>query len=120
LTSNLGIVLALTAHTDLKSTHVPSAVYISIIVVQSVGFVVATLLQSAERVRRNDGQGIAHFRFTTWRQELVALPKSILAPGVLLMSLALFSSQMNLSLTGSLNAFYFNARTRALANVSKN
>jgi hypothetical protein len=50
--------------------------------------------------------------------ELIALPRSILTPGVLLMSLALFSGQMSMSLTGSLNAFYFNARTRALVNVS--
>ncbi|KAE9381157.1 hypothetical protein N431DRAFT_322617, partial [Stipitochalara longipes BDJ] len=98
------------------TTHVPSAVYMSIIVIQSVGFVIAALLQSPEKVRRNDGQAIAHFKPATWRQELVALPKSILTPAVLLVSLALFSSQMNLSLTGSLNAFYFNIRTRALAN----
>lgn len=103
----------------MKSTHVPPTVYISIIIIQCVGFVAAALLQSPEKVRRNDGQAIAYFKSATWRQEFTALPKSILTPAVLLVSLALFSSQLNLVLTGSVNAFYFNIRTRALANVSK-
>jgi hypothetical protein len=126
-------------------------------VIQSFGFLVAALIQSPEKVRRNNGQAIALFKSKSCRywediysesknpmivsqdsasillkqtfikllltlpflgkEELIGMPKAILTPSVLLMSLALFSCQMPLSLTGSLNAFYFNARTRSLANV---
>jgi hypothetical protein len=114
----LGVVLGLTAKSSVKSSHVPSIVYISIIAIQCVGFLVSALLISPAKVRRNDGCAIAHFKPSSWREELSALPKSIMAPGMLLTSLAIFSCQMPYSLAGSLNAFYFNARTRALTNVS--
>ena len=95
-----------------------AAVYITIIVIQFTGFLLAAFLTGPAKVRRNDGRAIAYFEPLRWRQELKALLKTIMTPWVLLLSLALFSCQMSYSLIGSLNAFYFNARTRALVNVS--
>src|SRR5579859_4777577 len=117
LTISLGMFLGLTAHSSVRSTHVSSSVYIAIIVLQCCGFILASFLQSPVKVRRNDGRAIALFPFNPWKEELIALPKSLLTPRVLLISLALFSCQMNSSFNSSLNAFYFNARTRALVNV---
>ena len=118
LTLYPGIVLGLTAYTSVKSTHVTSIAYISIIVFQGIGFFLAALIQSPEKISWNDGQAIAIFKSTSWKQELIALPRSILTPNVFLMSLTLFSCQMSMSLTGPLNAFHLNARTRVLVNVS--
>lgn len=118
LTSFLGIVLGITARTSVRSTHVPSAVYTAIIVIQSAGILVAACLQSPAKVVRNDGQAIALFPLTSWKDELLQLPKSLITPKVLLLSLALFSSNLNFSFCSSLNGFYFNARTRGLMNVS--
>jgi hypothetical protein len=97
---------------------VTSIAYISIIVFQGIGFFLAALIQSPEKISWNDGQAIAIFKSTSWKQELIALPRSILTPNVFLMSLTLFSCQMSMSLTGPLNAFHLNARTRVLVNVS--
>jgi hypothetical protein len=96
-----------------------SIVYISITVFQGIVFLLAALIQSPEKIRRNDGQGLAVFKSKSWKEELIALPRSILTPSALWMSLALFICQMSMSQTGSSNAFYFNARTRALVNVSR-
>jgi hypothetical protein len=112
------LVLGLTAHGNAKSSHVPSNVYVSIVTLQSAGFLIASLLKSPGNVRRTDGQPVALTIPKTWRDELLSLPKAIMTPSVLLTSIALFSCQMVFSLTGSLNAFHFNARTRALVNVS--
>jgi hypothetical protein len=83
-----------------------------------VGFLVASLLESPTKVLGKDGQPIVLDLPKTWREELMSLPRSIMTPSVLLTSIALFSCQMVFSLTSSLNAFHYNARTRALVNVS--
>ena len=95
----------------------PSSVYISIIVIQSAGVFLTVFLVEPSKIRRNDGRPIAHFRSLRWIEELKALPKSLLTPKTLLLAVGLFSCQMSASFSGSLNAFYFNARTRALINV---
>jgi len=115
---SIALVLGLTAHGSKKASHVPSDVYISIVTLQSVGFLVASLLGSPSKVYRKDGKAIVQSLPKTWREELMSLPRSIMTPSVLLTSMALFSCQMIFSLAGSLNAFCFNARTRALVNVS--
>jgi len=96
-----GIVLALTVHISKKSRHVPASVYITIISIQSVGFIISSLIQSPDRVRRADGQPIARLKLTRWKEEIIALPRSLLDRSVILMSVALLSCQMNFSLTGS-------------------
>lgn len=118
VTISVAIVLGLTAHGSVKSSHVPSKVYVSIVTLQSVGFLVASLLESPTKVLGKDGQPIVLDLPKTWREELMSLPRSIMTPSVLLTSIALFSCQMVFSLTSSLNAFHYNARTRALVNVS--
>ncbi|RDW74206.1 hypothetical protein BP5796_07648 [Coleophoma crateriformis] len=77
----------------------------------------ASLLMDPSKVRRNDGRGIADFKPLPWKKEIASLFKTILEPKMTLVTLAIFSSELYLSMTGSFNAFYFNARTRALANL---
>jgi hypothetical protein len=97
---------------------VSSAVYITIIAIQCAGVLFACLIIAPSRIRRNDGRPIAIFKSLTWTEELAALPRNVLKPRILLLAVAFFSCQLPISFFGSLNAFYFNARTRALANVS--
>jgi hypothetical protein len=111
------IVLGITATSGAQRSHVPPAVYITIIAIQCFGVLVAALLIDPSTIRRNDGRPIAQFRFRRWSEELALLPRNILTPKILLLSAAFFTCQIPVSFTGSLNAFYFNARTRALANV---
>jgi hypothetical protein len=112
-------VLCITAaHHGSKISHVPSDVYIAVISIQSIGGLATLLITDPPKIRRNDGRPIAHFKHRSWKDELAALLKTILTPQFCLLSLALLGSQAPFSLASSLNAFYFNARTRALANVS--
>ena len=112
------VVLGITSTRGKKASHVPSAVYIIIIVIQCAGALFASFISPPSRIRRNDGRPIALFQSLKWSVEFLELPKSVLKPGTLLLALAFFSSQLPFAFFGSLNAFYFNARTRALANVS--
>ena len=110
----LGITLA--AHT--KHSHVPAVVYATIVAVQCVGALVALLIAEPSKVVRNDSRPIAYFVSLTWKEELLALRSSLTNSTVLLLALGFLSSQMPLSFGGSLNAFYFNARSRSPMNVS--
>ena len=113
------IVLGITWAAHTKHSHVPTAVYAIIVAIQCVGVLVALLLADPSQVRRNDRRPIAYFVSLTWREELLALRSSLTTPTVLLLALGFLSSQMPLSFVGSLNAFYFNARSRSLVNVSQ-
>ncbi|KAL4778894.1 major facilitator superfamily domain-containing protein [Aspergillus varians] len=111
------IVLGLTA-TDDAISGVPPAVYITFITIECCGILVATLLMSPEKVRRDDGRPLAAFTPLPWFQELKALGKTCCEPKMLLITLSIYSSEMYLSLCGSFNSTYFNARSRALANLA--
>lgn len=97
---------------------VPHAVYITFITIECCGILVASLLMDPSKVRRDDGRPIAVFKPLPWLQELKALGMTILEPKMLLITLAIYSSEMYLSMCGSFNSVYFNSRSRALANVS--
>lgn len=97
---------------------VPSSVYIIFICLECAGLLIAGLLLDPSKLRRNDGRPIASFTPLPWFQELKALGLTMLEPKMALITLAIYSSEMYLSLTGAFNAWYFNARTRSLANVS--
>lgn len=111
------IVLGVTINNTTVS-GVPSSVYIIFICLECVGLLLAGLLLDPSKLRRNDGRPIASFAPLPWYQELQALGLTLLEPKMALITLSIFSSEMYLSLTGAFNAWYFNARTRSLANVS--
>lgn len=117
LTLQIGIVLGITSNTDRRSAGVPTAVYASIVAVQSLGFFFSFFIRSPESIRRDDGQAIADFKPLTWKEEVSAMRGSFLKPETLLLAIALFASQMPFTLMGAMNGFFFSARTRALANV---
>ncbi|KAH6607063.1 hypothetical protein Trco_003376 [Trichoderma cornu-damae] len=109
------IVLGVTVD-NTSVSGVPSSVYITFISLESFGLLVAGLLLDPSKLRRNDGRPIASFRPLPWHQELKALGLTALEPKMALITLSIYSSEMYLSLTGAFNAWYFNARTRSLAN----
>lgn len=73
---------------------------------------------SPTKVRRDDGRPLAIFTPLPWYDELKALGKACAEPKMLLITVSIFSSEMYLSLCGTFNSVYLNARSRALANVS--
>lgn len=111
------IVLGVTIN-NTSVSGVPSSVYIIFICLECAGLLVAGLLLDPSKLRRNDGRPIASFTPLPWYQELKALGLTLLEPKMALITLSIYSSEMYLSLTGAFNAWYFNARTRSLANVS--
>lgn len=112
------IVLGVTSTTGSRQSHVPTSVFVLIMAIQGAGVLIASLLVDPSTIVRNDGRSIAVFRSLSWTQEIEALYTSLTTPRIALMTPAFFACQMPTSLTGSLNGFYFNARTRALVNVS--
>lgn len=111
------IVLGVTIN-NTSVSGVPSSVYIIFICLECAGLLIAGLLLDPSKLRRNDGRPIASFTPLPWYQELKALGLTCLEPKMALITLSIYSSEMYLSLTGAFNAWYFNARTRSLANVS--
>lgn len=111
------IVLGVTVN-NTSVSGVPSSVYTTFICLECAGLLIAGLLLDPSKIRRNDGRPIASFTPLPWYQELKALGLTLLEPKMALITLSIYSSEMYLSLTGAFNAWYFNARTRSLANVS--
>lgn len=115
--SHTAIVLGVTVN-NTSVSGVPSSVYTVFICLECAGLLIAGLLLDPSKIRRNDGRPIASFTPLPWYQELKALGMTLLEPKMALITLSIYSSEMYLSLTGAFNAWYFNARTRSLANVS--
>jgi hypothetical protein len=113
------VVLGITANRSTKLTHVPPAVYITIVTVQVVGVLLAALLVKPSAIKRCDGRPIAVFRSVGWVEELRMLAKNISTLKILLLAPAFIACNMPISISGSLNGFYYNARTRALVNVRR-
>jgi hypothetical protein len=111
------ITLGITANTGNRASHVPTAVYATIVAIESLGVVFCFFLKSPSAIRRDDGQAIAIFRLLSWREEITALQASIMRPETLLLAVAFFGAQIPFTLLGALNGFFFSARTRALATV---
>jgi hypothetical protein len=116
--NHTAIVLGVTVNNTTVS-GVPPSVYITFICLECAGLLIAGFLLDPSKLRRNDGRPIASFTPLPWFQELKALGLTLLEPKMALITLSIYSSEMYLSLTGAFNAWYFNARTRSLANVSK-
>lgn len=110
----------MTLSSGLKRTRLPTSVFIVIIAVQSVGVLCTALLVKPSTIKRNDGRHLAVFKQSTWLEDLKALPGNVLTPKLLLLTPAFTASQTVVSFAGSLNGFYFNARTRTLNNVCLN
>lgn len=111
------IVLGVTVN-DTSVSGVPSYVYTTFICLECFGLLTAGLLLEPAKLRRTDGRAIASFKPLSWWKELKALGWTCLEPRMTLITLSIFSSEMYLSLTGAFNSWYFNARTRSLANVT--
>jgi hypothetical protein len=112
------VVLGIIADRSTTLSHVPEAVYITIIAVQLVGVLYVGLISSPSSIRRNDGRPIAIFKSLGWFEELVALLKNVTTPKLLLLAPGFVASNIPTSFSGSLNSFYYDARTRALLNVN--
>jgi len=80
---------------------------------QVVGVLLAALLVKPSTIKRCDGRPIAVFRSVGWAEELRMLAKNISTLKILLLAPAFIVYNMPTSISGSLNGFYYNARTRA-------
>jgi len=112
-----GVVLGITSRTSRRAAGVPTAVYATVVCLQSLGLIFAMFLGKPSEIRRKNGKPIAHFKLLTWREELLNLPKTLARPETLLLAVPLFVMGVPFSFLGALNGSFFSARTRALCNV---
>ncbi|KAJ5620285.1 hypothetical protein N7510_004269 [Penicillium lagena] len=110
------VVLGVTIN-NTSTSGVPSSVYLTFICLEVFGLLIAGFLMDPAKLRRDDGQPIASFEPLPWYQELKMLGKTLVEPKMTLITLGIFSSEMYLSMASSFNSWYFDARTRALANL---
>lgn len=96
----IATILGITSKTSRRAGGVPTAVYATVVSIQSLGFVFSMLLGKPSDIRRKSGKPIAHFRLLTWKEELFSIPKTLGRPETLLLAVALFVSGMPFLLLG--------------------
>lgn len=111
------IAFALDIH-GTTSTGVPTSVYIIFIVIMLSAVVFGGIfLQNPRNLRRDDGTHLAIFPHHGFKVELKALAHLIYDWRILVLLPAFFVTELGLPLESSINANYFNLRTRSLCNV---
>ena len=97
---------------------VSNAVYIVFIVIMLTAIVTAFFfIVDPRKVVRDDGTHIAVFKQATVMTEVRGLIMLFTDVKILLLIPAIFVAEMCLALMSSINAYYFNLRTRSLNNV---
>lgn len=93
----------------------PTPVYIAFLILMCLAFVVAWFgLVKPSEVRRADGTEIAHFRALSWKEELKGVGEVLRDFRVLAILPVAFCTELPLVIIPSLNARYFNLRTRGM------
>ena len=101
-----------------QSVGVSNAVYIVFIVIMCMAIVIAFFFViDPKDVVRDDGTHIAIFKQATIMTEVKGLMVLFTDIKVLVLVPAIFVAEMCLALMSSINAYYFNLRTRSLNNV---
>lgn len=101
-----------------ESTGVSNAVYTVFIVIMCMAIVIAFFfIIDPKHVVRDDGTHIAIFKEATIMTEIKGLMVLFTDIKVLVLVPGIFVAEMCLALMGSINAYYFNLRTRSLNNV---
>ncbi|KAK5948242.1 hypothetical protein OHC33_010676 [Knufia fluminis] len=75
------------------------------------------LIVDPKDVVRDDGRHIAIFKAPTIKGEISGVVSVLTDPKIIILLPAMFVGEMCLALTSSINAYYFNLRTRSLNNL---
>lgn len=106
---------------DTQDAGAPNAVYIVFVIIQVTAMALALLLLvRPKNVVRSDGTKLAIFQASTMKNELLGIWNMVTDIKFMMLLPAIFAAEMALALQSSLNAFYFNLRTRSLNNVMFN
>ncbi|KAK5203348.1 hypothetical protein LTR47_009572 [Exophiala xenobiotica] len=101
-----------------KATGVSNAVYIVFIVIQMCSLPIALIfIKHPKRIVRDDGRHIAIFKAPTLSNELRSLMKAFFDKRLLCLFPAMFVCEMPLAMISTINAHYFDLRTRSLNNL---
>ncbi|KAM5466608.1 hypothetical protein MauCBS54593_005865 [Microsporum audouinii] len=118
--ATVGAIIALSANFhQQKAVGVSSAVYGTFTAIHCLPFFIALFfLVDPQKVVRKDGTHIAIFKPTRLSVELKAMARSFFDPRIVILFPAILGCEMSLALVSSINAFYFNLRTRSLNNLA--
>ncbi|OQV05328.1 hypothetical protein CLAIMM_10089 isoform 2 [Cladophialophora immunda] len=95
-----------------------AAVYIVFIIIMCIAIVGALLLLvKPKNVVRDDGRHIAVFKQPNIKTEIVGVWKVMSDPKIIILLPAMFAGEMILAPASSINGYFFNLRTRSLANL---
>ncbi|KAL6251790.1 hypothetical protein RBB50_002000 [Rhinocladiella similis] len=101
-----------------ESTGVSNAVYSVFIVIMCMAILIAFFfIIDPKKVVRDDGTHIAIFKDPNVMEEIRGLINLFTDWRILMLIPGIFVAEMNLALLSSINAYYFNLRTRSLNNV---
>lgn len=96
------------------ATGSPTGVYVAFIVIMLLALFVAYFgLISPNHVRRKDGTEIAHFSALSASEELMGIPRLFVNWRFLVALPVLFSTELDMSASPTMNALFFTLRTRA-------
>ncbi|KIW23612.1 uncharacterized protein PV07_11799 [Cladophialophora immunda] len=97
-----------------KATSVPTAVYITFIILMSSAVVLGLFILPAEKIRRDDGTGIAVLPKLTFKDAMLGGFHTLADKRLLLLCPALICTAIHLVYCGIANAYHNNSRVRAL------
>ncbi|EXJ79410.1 hypothetical protein A1O3_08912 [Capronia epimyces CBS 606.96] len=115
----VGALIAFCANVhEKKAVGVSTAVYSVFIAIQTSSILLAVFfITDPKKVVRNDGRHIAIFKAPTLVDGLKDLGKAFLDKRLLILFPAMLVCEMPLAMVSTINAFYFNLRTRSLNNM---
>ncbi|KAF3894829.1 DUF895 domain membrane protein [Trichophyton interdigitale] len=118
--ATVGAIIAFAANFhQQKAVGVSSAVYGTFTAIHCLPFFLALFfLVDPQKVVRKDGTHIAIFKPTKLSTELKSMAKAFFDPRMFILFPAILGCEMGLALVSSINAFYFNLRTRSLNNLA--
>ncbi|KAK8200219.1 major facilitator superfamily domain-containing protein [Phyllosticta capitalensis] len=97
---------------------VSTAVWVIFLVIMGCAMLIATFcIVKPEEVIRDDGTHIAIFKQPSFKEEMKGVLAVLLDKKIILLLPAMFVGEMCLALVSSVNAHYFNLRTRSLNNL---
>ncbi|KAF3484377.1 uncharacterized protein GIQ15_03701 [Arthroderma uncinatum] len=118
--ATVGAIIAFAAnYHQQKAVGVSSAVYGTFTAIHCLPiFIAFFFIIDPQKVIRKDGTHIAIFKPTKLSVELKSMVRTFFDPRMFILFPAILGCEMSLALVSSINAFYFNLRTRSLNNLA--
>ncbi|RDW90964.1 putative membrane transporter protein [Coleophoma crateriformis] len=119
LGSTFGALIAFCVNVNkTEVSGVSAPVYIVFIVIMCFAMIMTLLLiVDPKDVIRDDGRHIAIFKEPNMKDEIAGVLAVMTDPKIVILLPAMFVGEMCLALVSSINAYYFNLRTRTLNNL---